>query len=40
VRTAILGGLPHAVLRDAILAHPTKAERLNALFVAIPTASP
>ena len=30
---------PDTVLRDAILAHPTKAEGLNALFAAIPTAS-
>jgi pyruvate/2-oxoglutarate dehydrogenase complex dihydrolipoamide dehydrogenase (E3) component len=36
VETAILGGLPFAVLRDAILAHPTMAEGLNGLFAAIP----
>jgi pyruvate/2-oxoglutarate dehydrogenase complex dihydrolipoamide dehydrogenase (E3) component len=36
VQTAILGGLPFAVLRDAILAHPTMAEGLNALFAAVP----
>jgi len=36
VQTAILGGLPFTVLRDAILAHPTMAEGLNALFAAIP----
>jgi pyruvate/2-oxoglutarate dehydrogenase complex dihydrolipoamide dehydrogenase (E3) component len=36
VQTAILGGLPWALLRDAILAHPTMAEGLNALFAAIP----
>jgi pyruvate/2-oxoglutarate dehydrogenase complex dihydrolipoamide dehydrogenase (E3) component len=35
VQTAILGGLPFTVLRDAILAHPTMAEGLNALFAAI-----
>jgi pyruvate/2-oxoglutarate dehydrogenase complex dihydrolipoamide dehydrogenase (E3) component len=37
VQTAILGGLPYTVLRDAILAHPTMAEGLNALFSAVPT---
>ena len=31
VQTAILGGLPYTVFRDAILAHPTMAEGLNAL---------
>jgi hypothetical protein len=36
VQTAMLGGLPYTVLRDAILAHPTMAEGLNALFAAIP----
>jgi pyruvate/2-oxoglutarate dehydrogenase complex dihydrolipoamide dehydrogenase (E3) component len=35
VQTAILGGLPYTVLRDAILAHPTMAEGLNGLFAAI-----
>jgi hypothetical protein len=29
VQTAMLGGLPYTVLRDAILTHPTMAERLN-----------
>jgi pyruvate/2-oxoglutarate dehydrogenase complex dihydrolipoamide dehydrogenase (E3) component len=38
VQTAMLGGLPYTVFRDAILAHPTMAEGLNALFAAIPTA--
>src|SRR5262249_21249618 len=38
VQTAILGGLPYTVLRDAILTHPTMAEGLNALFAAIPAA--
>jgi pyruvate/2-oxoglutarate dehydrogenase complex dihydrolipoamide dehydrogenase (E3) component len=38
VQTAILGGLPYTVLRDAILAHPTMAEGLNALFDTIPAA--
>jgi pyruvate/2-oxoglutarate dehydrogenase complex dihydrolipoamide dehydrogenase (E3) component len=36
VQTAILGGLPFTVLSDAILAHPTMAEGLNALFAGIP----
>jgi pyruvate/2-oxoglutarate dehydrogenase complex dihydrolipoamide dehydrogenase (E3) component len=38
VQTAMLGGLPCSILRDAILAHPTMAEGLNALFAAIPAA--
>ncbi len=38
VQTAMLGGLPYTVFRDAILAHPTMAEGLNALFGAIPAA--
>lgn len=32
VQAAMLGGLPYSVLRDAVLAHPTMAEGLNALF--------
>ena len=36
VQTAILGGIPYTVLRDAILTHPTMAEGLNALFAAVP----
>jgi pyruvate/2-oxoglutarate dehydrogenase complex dihydrolipoamide dehydrogenase (E3) component len=36
VQTAILGGLPYTVFRNAILAHPTMAEGLNALFAAVP----
>src|SRR5499425_1414259 len=32
VQTAMLGGVPYTVLRDAILAHPTMAEGLNELF--------
>jgi pyruvate/2-oxoglutarate dehydrogenase complex dihydrolipoamide dehydrogenase (E3) component len=36
IQTAMLGGLPYTVLRDAILAHPTMAEGLNALFGAVP----
>ena len=38
VQTAMLGGLPYTVLRDAILAYPTMAEGLNGLFGAIPIA--
>ena len=36
VQTAMLGGLPYTILRDAILTHPTMAEGLNALFAAVP----
>jgi pyruvate/2-oxoglutarate dehydrogenase complex dihydrolipoamide dehydrogenase (E3) component len=36
VQTAMLGGLPYTVFRDAILVHPTMAEGLNGLFAAIP----
>ena len=35
VQTAMLGGLPYTVFRDAILTHPTMAEGLNELFSAI-----
>lgn len=35
VQTAMLAGLPYTALRDAILAHPTMAEGLNALFSSI-----
>jgi pyruvate/2-oxoglutarate dehydrogenase complex dihydrolipoamide dehydrogenase (E3) component len=35
VQTAMLGGLPYTVLRDAILAHPTMAEGLGSLFAAV-----
>src|SRR5262249_53536134 len=38
VQTAILGGLPYTVFRAAILAHPTMAEGLSALFAAVPAA--
>ncbi|MCF4127657.1 mercuric reductase [Methylobacterium sp. SyP6R] len=37
VQVAMLAGLPYTALRDAILAHPTTAEGLNALFAAVPT---
>jgi pyruvate/2-oxoglutarate dehydrogenase complex dihydrolipoamide dehydrogenase (E3) component len=36
VQTAMLGGLPYTLLRDAILTHPTMAEGLNSLFAGIP----
>jgi pyruvate/2-oxoglutarate dehydrogenase complex dihydrolipoamide dehydrogenase (E3) component len=36
VQTAILGGLPYTIFRDAILTHPTMAEGLNVLFEAVP----
>jgi len=36
VQTAMLGGLSHAILRDAIFTHPTIAEGLGALFSAVP----
>jgi pyruvate/2-oxoglutarate dehydrogenase complex dihydrolipoamide dehydrogenase (E3) component len=32
VQAAMLGRLPYNTLSDAILAHPTMAEGLNALF--------
>jgi pyruvate/2-oxoglutarate dehydrogenase complex dihydrolipoamide dehydrogenase (E3) component len=35
VQTAMLGGMPYTVLRGAILAHPTMAEGLGALFEAV-----
>jgi pyruvate/2-oxoglutarate dehydrogenase complex dihydrolipoamide dehydrogenase (E3) component len=38
VQTAMLGGLPYTVLRDAILTHPTTAEGLLGLFANPPTA--
>jgi pyruvate/2-oxoglutarate dehydrogenase complex dihydrolipoamide dehydrogenase (E3) component len=40
VQTAMLGGLPFTLLRDAVLAHPTMAEGLNALFAALPLTLP
>jgi pyruvate/2-oxoglutarate dehydrogenase complex dihydrolipoamide dehydrogenase (E3) component len=36
VQTAILGGLPYTVLRDAIFAHPTVAEGLVFLLASVP----
>ena len=35
VQTAMLGGMPYTALRDAIYAHPTMAEGLNALFARV-----
>jgi pyruvate/2-oxoglutarate dehydrogenase complex dihydrolipoamide dehydrogenase (E3) component len=39
VQTAMLAGLPYTGLRNAILAHPTMAEGLNALFSQLPPSS-
>jgi pyruvate/2-oxoglutarate dehydrogenase complex dihydrolipoamide dehydrogenase (E3) component len=36
VQTAMLGGLPYTVLRDAIFAHPTAAEGLGPLLATVP----
>jgi pyruvate/2-oxoglutarate dehydrogenase complex dihydrolipoamide dehydrogenase (E3) component len=36
VQTAMLGGLPYTVLRDAIFAHPTTAEGLGPLLASVP----
>jgi pyruvate/2-oxoglutarate dehydrogenase complex dihydrolipoamide dehydrogenase (E3) component len=36
VQTAMLGGLPYTVLRDAIFTHPTAAEGLGPLLVSVP----
>lgn len=36
VQTAMLAGLPYTGLRDAVLAHPTMAEGLGALFSQVP----
>src|SRR5262245_65508403 len=38
VQTAMLGGLPYTVFRDAILTHPTMAEGLIGLFGEVPAA--
>jgi pyruvate/2-oxoglutarate dehydrogenase complex dihydrolipoamide dehydrogenase (E3) component len=37
VQAAMLGGLPYTSLRDAVLAHPTMAEGLGALFSESPS---
>jgi pyruvate/2-oxoglutarate dehydrogenase complex dihydrolipoamide dehydrogenase (E3) component len=39
VQAAMLAGMPYTGLRDAILAHPTMAEGLNALFSEVQPAS-
>lgn len=36
VQVAMLAGLPYTTLRDAIFAHPTMHEGINALFSAVP----
>jgi pyruvate/2-oxoglutarate dehydrogenase complex dihydrolipoamide dehydrogenase (E3) component len=36
VQTAMLGGVPYTVLRDAIFTHPTAAEALNHLWASVP----
>jgi pyruvate/2-oxoglutarate dehydrogenase complex dihydrolipoamide dehydrogenase (E3) component len=36
VQTAMVGGLPYTVLRDAIFTHPTTAEGLNVLAASVP----
>ncbi len=33
VQTAMMGNIPHTVLKDAVFAHPTLAESLNTLFM-------
>jgi pyruvate/2-oxoglutarate dehydrogenase complex dihydrolipoamide dehydrogenase (E3) component len=38
VQTAMLGGLPYTMFRDAILTHPTMAEGLGDVFAAVPAA--
>jgi hypothetical protein len=35
IQIAMMGNVPHTVLRDAIFAHPTLAESLNNLFATI-----
>ena len=37
VQIAMMANLPYTGLRDAILAHPTMAEGLNALFSNVPS---
>jgi pyruvate/2-oxoglutarate dehydrogenase complex dihydrolipoamide dehydrogenase (E3) component len=39
VQAAMLAGMPHTGLRDAILTHPTMAEGLNTLFSNVPARS-
>jgi hypothetical protein len=38
VQLAMTAGLPYTALRDAILVHPTMAEGLARLFLAVPAA--
>ena len=38
VQVAMAAGMPYTALRDAVLAHPTVAEGLTALFSAVRTA--
>jgi len=40
VQMAMQAGMPYTALRDSVLAHPTMAEGLNALFSSIPSAVP
>jgi hypothetical protein len=35
IEIAMMGRLPYTVLKDAIFAHPTLAESLNNLFMAM-----
>lgn len=35
IQVAMIGKLPYTALRDGIVAHPTLAESLNNLFVAV-----
>jgi pyruvate/2-oxoglutarate dehydrogenase complex dihydrolipoamide dehydrogenase (E3) component len=35
LQTAMMGGLPYTALRDGVFAHPTLAESLNNLFMAL-----
>ena len=39
VQTAMLAKLPHSMLRDAILTHPTMAEGLGSLLANVPPMS-
>src|ERR1700722_13154467 len=39
VQLTMLAGLPYTALRDAIIAHPTMAEGLTSLLLAVPTRS-
>jgi len=39
IQTAMLGGLPYTLLRDAVFAHPTMTEGLKTLFLGVPEAA-